>query len=273
MRDGWNSSANYLAVDCGPLGGLNGGHGHADTLAVEVTALGRPMLVDPGTFTYVAPVEARDAFRTSPAHSTVTVAGRSSSRPATPFRWASRAEARLLTWEATPDWTLFEGEHDGYADLVPPATHRRAILFVPHRCWIVRDTILGGPMHPFEARWHAAPGLAVERSGERACILRDATGVGLLIAASAGGLSWEDSWSSPMFGMQVASTTCVSAMRPEDGNVIVTALVPAGPGERPVVNFQGDRVRISTAAGTLDVLVAGDLRIDAGDEPGSASVS
>ena len=273
MRDGWNSSANYLAVDCGPLGGLNGGHGHADTLAVEVTALGRPMLVDPGTFTYVAPVEARDAFRSSPAHSTVTVAGRSSSRPATPFRWASRAEARLLTWEATPDWTLFEGEHDGYADLVPPATHRRAILFVPHRCWIVRDAVASSSAHPFEARWHAAPGLAVERSGERACTLRDSTGAALVIAASAGTLGVEESWSSPVFGARVRSAICVSSMQPGDGNVIVTALVPAGPGEQPVVNFQGDRVRISTAAWTQDVLVTGDLRIVAGHDSGSTGVS
>ena len=37
----------------------------------------------------------------------MTVAGRSSSRPATPFRWTSRAAARLLRWEVTTEWTLF----------------------------------------------------------------------------------------------------------------------------------------------------------------------
>jgi uncharacterized heparinase superfamily protein len=271
MRDGWTTQANYLVVDCGPLGGLNGGHGHADTLAVEVSAHGRPMLVDPGTYTYVAPVAERDAFRASPAHSTVTVAGRSSSRPATPFRWARRAEARLLRWQATSEWTLFEGEHDGYADLVPPAVHRRAILFVPHRCWIVRDSI-GSPGHPFEARWHAAPGLAVELSGNRACTLRDATGTALLIAASAGTMSVEESWCSPGFGARLQSSTCVSSVRPEEGGIIVTALVPAGPGEQPVVNFQGDRVRISTAAWTQDILVAGDLRVVAAPDSGSKDV-
>ncbi|MGE5926797.1 MAG: alginate lyase family protein [Gemmatimonadota bacterium] len=272
MRDGWTSQANYLAVDCGPLGGLNGGHGHADTLAVEVSAHGRPMLVDPGTYTYVAPVAERDAFRTSAAHSTVTVAGRSSSQPASPFRWANRAKARLLRWEATAEWTLFEGEHDGYADLTPPAVHRRAILFVPHRCWIVRDTIASDAAQPFEARWHAAPGLAIEPSGDRTCTLRDAGGVGLVIAASAGSMGMEASWSSPAFGARLPSATCVSSMRPEDGSVLVTALVPAGPGERPEVNFQGDRVRISTAAWTQDILVAGDLRIVAGRDAGSKDV-
>ncbi|HEU4829910.1 MAG TPA: alginate lyase family protein [Gemmatimonadales bacterium] len=259
MRDGWASEANYLLVDCGPLGGLNGGHGHADTLAIEVAAHGRPMLVDPGTFTYVATSAERDAFRSSRVHSTVTVEGRSSSVPATPFRWASRAEARLVRWEASERSTLFEGEHNGYADLDPPAVHRRAILFIPGRCWIVRDTIVSTGDHPFEARWHAAPGLAVEQSGERACTLREGSGAGLLIAASAGALGMEAAWSSPVFGSRVPSAICVSAMRPEDGNVIVTALVPAASGVQPVVNFLGDRVRVSTPAWTQEVLVTEGL--------------
>lgn len=261
MRDGWGVEANYLAVDCGPLGGLNGGHGHADTLAVEVATRGRPMLVDPGTFTYVATTADRDAFRSSAAHSTVTVAGRSSSLPGTPFRWASRAEATLIRWEATDGWTLFEGSHDGYSDLVPSAVHRREILFVPQRAWVVRDTIVSAGRHPFEVRWHAAPGLELD-AADRTCTLREPRGTGLLIAASAGSLRVEETWSAPVFGARIASSICASAMAPEDGNVIVTALVPVGHGERPVVNFQEGRVRISTAAWTQEILVAeGPLRV------------
>ena len=261
MRDGWGVEANYLAVDCGPLGGLNGGHGHADTLAVEVAARGRPMLVDPGTYTYVATTADRDTFRSSAAHSTVTVAGRSSSRPGTPFRWASRAEATLTRWEANEGWTLFEGSHDGYSDLTPAAIHRREILFVPHRVWVVRDTIVSAGQHPFEVRWHAAPGLHLDPA-DGSCTLREAQGTGLLIAASAGSLRVDSAWSAPVFGTRVASAICAWAMGPEDGNVIVTALVPLGPDERPVVNFQEGRVRISTPAWTQEILVAeGPLRV------------
>src|SRR6185295_7706568 len=49
MRDGWHPKANYLLFDCGPHGTDNCGHAHADALAIEVAANGRPMLVDPGT--------------------------------------------------------------------------------------------------------------------------------------------------------------------------------------------------------------------------------
>ena len=265
MRDGWGTEANFLVVDCGPLGGLNGGHGHADTLAVEVSSHGRPILVDPGTYTYVATTAERDRFRSSAAHSTVTVAGRSSSVPATPFRWSSRADAQLRRWDVMDGWTLFEGSHDGYASLVPPAVHQREILFVPHRAWIVRDTVASKARHAFEVRWQAAPGIEVESVGDGGWALRDAAGPGLLVVGSAGSSGIEESWSSPVFGARLRSAACVAAMKPEDGNVIVTALVPMGPGERPVVDFQKDRVRISTPAWTQEILLAeGSLRVAAG---------
>ena len=76
-----------------------------------------------------------------------------------------------------------------------------------------------------------------------------------------------------MFGARARSATCVSAMRPEDGNVIITALVPAGPGEQPLVTFQEGRIRISMPAWTQEVVIAdGDLRM-AGIASGPTGVS
>jgi Heparinase II/III-like protein/Heparinase II/III N-terminus len=50
QRSGWEEDARFLIFDCGPLG--DGGHGHYDLLSVEVCAGGRPLIVDPGRFTY-----------------------------------------------------------------------------------------------------------------------------------------------------------------------------------------------------------------------------
>ena len=61
---------------------------------------------------------------------------------------------------------------------------------------------------------------------------------------------------------RVPSAICVWALGPEDGNVIVTVLVPLRQGERPVVNFEEGRVKISTPAWTQEILVAeGPLRV------------
>ncbi len=52
MRDGWDTTDNYLLIDGGNMGGLSGGHSHADTLNIDLAAGGRTILVDPGTYTY-----------------------------------------------------------------------------------------------------------------------------------------------------------------------------------------------------------------------------
>jgi uncharacterized heparinase superfamily protein len=82
MRDGWTADANYLLFDCGPHGFANGGHAHADALAINVASNGRTLLVDPGTFSYTGSDEARNWFRSSRAHNTLTLDGESSSVPA-----------------------------------------------------------------------------------------------------------------------------------------------------------------------------------------------
>src|SRR6185312_5933584 len=65
MRDGWNSAANYLLIDCGPHGMNNCGHAHADALSFDLAARGQTLFVDPGTYTYTGSKELRDWFRGS----------------------------------------------------------------------------------------------------------------------------------------------------------------------------------------------------------------
>ena len=69
-----SDEARFLIFDCGPLG--DGGHGHYDLLSVEAFAGGRPLIVDPGRFTYSeAPPNLRRWFRGTAAHNTVCVDG------------------------------------------------------------------------------------------------------------------------------------------------------------------------------------------------------
>ena len=40
MRDGWDDTDNCMIVDCGAVGSLAGGHGHADALSIELAMHG-----------------------------------------------------------------------------------------------------------------------------------------------------------------------------------------------------------------------------------------
>ena len=123
-------SGDHLVFDAGRHGFLNGGHAHADALSLVLTIGGRPLLVDPGTATYTMDPAARDRFRSTAMHNTVTLNGRPQSEPDGPFHWRSRANARLLVWQSRREFDYAEGIHDGYEPLVA-----RAAVFSRFTAW------------------------------------------------------------------------------------------------------------------------------------------
>lgn len=145
---------NHLVFDCGPHGYLNGGHAHADALAIVATVAGRPLLVDSGTGTYTMDPDVRDRFRSTAMHNTVVVNGRMQSEPRGPFHWRSRADGRCTNWQPGAYGDYMEGRHDAYA----PLRHTRAVMALHGIGWIVIDH-LTGPSDTVEAdaMWHVHP--------------------------------------------------------------------------------------------------------------------
>lgn len=156
MRDGWGDTDNCLIVDCGEVGSLAGGHGHADALSIELAIHGKTMLVDSGTYTYHETRELRDYFRSTAAHNTLVIDGLSSSVPGTAFGWKTRAEAKRKTWISEERFDLFEGSHNGYERLENPVTHTRSILFLKNDYWIMRDGVETTGAHEYSLNFHYA---------------------------------------------------------------------------------------------------------------------
>ena len=154
MRDGFDDTDNYLIVDCGDVGSLSGGHGHADALSIEMAMNGQTILADSGTYTYHESRELRDYFRSTTAHNTVVVDQLSSSEPGGKFSWRFRAEAQRNAWISEGRFDLFEGSHNGYERLDDPATHTRSILFLKGDYWIMRDLITAKGEHDFSLNFH-----------------------------------------------------------------------------------------------------------------------
>lgn len=158
MRDGWTETDNFLLIDCGEVGALAGGHGHADALAFDLAVGGRTTLVDAGTYSYHESAEARDYFRSSEAHNALTIDDESSSEPGGKFGWKTKATATLRKWFSEPRFDFFEGSHDGYARLNAPATHTRSILFLKNDYWIVRDFVETAGTHNYKLNFHFKSG-------------------------------------------------------------------------------------------------------------------
>jgi hypothetical protein len=231
MRDGWDERSNYAVIDCGPHGGLTAGHAHADALAFELAAHGRPFLVDIGTFTYTRSPSERNRFRVAAAHNTVTVDGQSSSVPGSAFKWHHAAQATLTTWLSRSSFDYFEGTHDGYARLAAPATHVRGILFLKAKYWVMRDRIQSRGFHRVSVHFHFAPRVAVHSAhGPPVTLAAEAEDESMVLRIASFGqgtsLICEQGWVSNTYGARECAPVCSVVAEGTGTQDIVTFLLP-----------------------------------------------
>jgi hypothetical protein len=239
----------HLVVDAGRHGFLNGGHAHADALALTLTVRGLPFLIDPGTGCYTIDPAVRDRFRSSRYHNTLTVDDRSQSVPDGPFHWRSTANATAHEWRTDGDFDFFEGTHDGYAPLV----HHRAVLARPGS-WFIVDRLLGTGVHLAEAHWHLDPAWRTTRSGPHSVRAEHPEGATMWILALRdecelfhGSRESDLGWCAPVYG-PVLPTSAVRMRRgaraPFD---LVTIVVESR--EEPTVERIVDEAEGSAAIG------------------------
>ncbi len=129
----------FVQFDAGPFGWAVAGHSHADTLNVLVWFDGEPVFIDPGTYTYVADPAARDWFRGTAAHNTVSIDQQNQGQPAGPFRWSSKPQVDLIAFQPSISGGIAEAtcRYNGF-------THRRSILLDAGRL-LVLDEVAGPP--------------------------------------------------------------------------------------------------------------------------------
>jgi hypothetical protein len=157
--------------------GINGrgSHGHNDALSVEVSACGRPFIVDPGSYVYTADLRERHLFRSTAYHSTVGIDGveQNTTDERAPFVLGDEAHPQVLLWETGSERDRLIAEHTGYARLPLPVTHRRTVTFrKSERWWLVEDERFGTGDHRLDMRFHFDVGLELSVHADsiaRAC--------------------------------------------------------------------------------------------------------
>ena len=223
MSGGRSRRDHQLIFDVGPLGcSVSAGHGHADFLAIACSVFGRPCLVDPGTFCYTRDPRWREHFRGNSAHSTVTVDGESPVRSNGPFSWQEKPAARLVRWISKPDFDFADADHDAYIRLSESVIHRRRVLFVKPRFWVIVDDLSGTLEHTVEMRYQFAPGYQVDLERTPWIAARGPAGPGLFAIVFGtvpilpklleGSLDPIGGWVSPIFGKRLpAPALCYRA--------------------------------------------------------------
>ena len=102
----------WCRCDGGPHGYLSiAAHAHADALSVEVRYAGVDILADPGTYCYHGEPAWRSYFRSTIAHNTAELGGRSQSSEGGPFMWVRHAQAREIEVIDDGDIARWTAEH------------------------------------------------------------------------------------------------------------------------------------------------------------------
>ena len=108
-----------LGIDHAPLGfGSIAAHGHADALSFQLMVGGVSFFTDPGTYIYHCDLPARNEFRKTVNHSTISIKGADQSEMLGPFLWGKKANCRLLEHDINDSHSMLTAAHDGYAPVV-----------------------------------------------------------------------------------------------------------------------------------------------------------
>ena len=225
-----NERGDHLVLDAGPHGYLNGGHAHADALAVTLAIDAAPVLIDPGTAAYTIDPRLRDRMRSTALHNTLALDGASSSIAGGPFRWRTRADARLDVLRHNAGFAWAEARHAGYA----PVHHRRSVIHSLAGGWLIVDDVTTIDAHAAQIHWHFAPGWRVscERDGQIGATDDEGRHVWLLHDGGDRWLAYGDDdsglgWCSPRYG-ELVPTWAVRITRAGIGPLSMITWVGAG---------------------------------------------
>ena len=189
----------YLHFDAAPLGFLSiAAHGHADALSFILHVDGKPVFVDPGTFTYHTHKDLRRYFVSTFAHNTVCVNWTNQARQAGPTMWLSHYHCKTLNVGEN----FVEATHDGYRK--DGVVHVRKIEFNREKDeFTITDTLRGRALFTVEIPFHLHPDIAVKLECSKAEIaLPGRRFVMLDLDEKLSYTIREDGWYSEHFGIK-----------------------------------------------------------------------
>jgi len=164
------SAGDYLLVTNSKVGTKGfGNHKHNDQLGFELHFGGAPLIVDPGSFVYTSDFDARNRFRSTAAHSTLSIddVEQNEFNPEWLFRMIEKADAEHVRHEGADRRALYVGRHVGYRRLEHPVTHERAFHFDMKAGLLeIEDALDGTGVHHLRWTFQFAPGVAPELEGD-----------------------------------------------------------------------------------------------------------
>lgn len=146
MRTGFRENDSYSMFKCGFLGS---GHGHSDTMHLEISFKGEDILVDCGRYTYSQSDPIRIELKNAKSHNTSMVDGEDFTICTS--SWSNNGVATPIKGfnKFTDSYDFVEGGHLGYINTKGIFSNRKVVYIKPG-IWIVSDEFFGNGKHKYE---------------------------------------------------------------------------------------------------------------------------
>jgi hypothetical protein len=229
IRDDWSRESNFMLLDGGKHGVLNCAHAHADALSFELAMQGKTVLVDSGTYSYYESKEARNYFRSTFAHNTLSLDNESSSEPDDVFSWKETAQIDGLKWVSHDRFDFFEARHDGFSRLVKDAAfHQRSVFALKENYFIIRDGMQISGTHRYDLNFHFDANTDPRiRKKEGGSVLTEKD-LKLVLYGDNGRFLQRDDWIAPIYGACVEAPSFSFASVSSGPQEFFTFLFPGG---------------------------------------------
>jgi len=132
LRTDWTRDAISIFFACRTP--IHNGHAHADPASFDLTALGQPILVDPGRLTYVDNADRR-AIKSAAWHNTITIDRREPFEYLSTMHFAPQQHGTITGVIQQPNLLAAEACHHNFK----PAIHRRLIAIIDQSVVLVLD--------------------------------------------------------------------------------------------------------------------------------------
>lgn len=227
----------HVFYDCAPLGA--GKHGHFDLFSFCYFANGKPLIIDPGRYTYDAipgsdGINWRKAFKSTAYHNTITIDGKDQTRyipKAKPGKFKLGPAVQVIDPTAKlgrrSDWICAKAKSVEYT----PA-HERFLLYMQRQYLFIFDRvhIADGKSHQCALRFHLSPAMqgqvSLRTQGQQvSAIAPDLT---LISYGGSGTAAYiEPGWASKQYGIKHPIPVVTLTQASSESLFFCTVIAPA----------------------------------------------
>jgi hypothetical protein len=185
-RDGWGAAAQWSFFDFGPAGVS---HHHADHGHLSIQLGGRDLLVDSGRFAYQGRLARAFLYpyaRHTRSHNTILIDGHGQRVAPLEFR---KPAGDGQDFVVRPAFDFARAAWSSYDGVRGRVTHRRSLVYLRGRGWVVVDRVRSDRPRTIEVLWHFHPDCETAVDG-KAVTAAIKNGPGLRVLPVADGPAW-----------------------------------------------------------------------------------